>query len=238
MITKKELNIKLMVIVIVVVVIVVVLEFVNSSSNSLLIIFSIYQNHLIIFIIGSILVRELWLGNLPEDLNEKKLRANIEMFGEVENVEYHSKVYSFLYYIFNHISKPGTSFAFIKFKKVAFASRANEGYQNLKMLLQCSNLKIAFSDHLRRKNIVSDHVDAENVLIIFWFYQSNNLKDDDLTSTIYIGFSTGATIAPEGVFREIFGRYGDVKCVIIKQSPPENGSRSYALVEMGNLVNF
>jgi RNA recognition motif. len=37
-------------------------------------------------------VRELWLGNLPENLSDKKLKNTVEMFGDVENIEYYNKV--------------------------------------------------------------------------------------------------------------------------------------------------
>ena len=44
------------------------------------------------FLGSAILVRELWLGNLPENLSDKKLKNTVEMFGDVENIEYYNKV--------------------------------------------------------------------------------------------------------------------------------------------------
>ena len=41
---------------------------------------------------NTILVRELWIGNLPENLQDKKLSNTVEMFGEVENIEFYNKV--------------------------------------------------------------------------------------------------------------------------------------------------
>jgi len=40
-------------------------------------------------------VRELWLGNLPDNLPEKKLQNAVEMLGDVENIEYFTKVIFF-----------------------------------------------------------------------------------------------------------------------------------------------
>lgn len=41
---------------------------------------------------GSILVREIWIGNLPPTITEKQVRQTSELFGEVENVDLHNKV--------------------------------------------------------------------------------------------------------------------------------------------------
>jgi RNA recognition motif-containing protein len=94
-------------------------------------------------------VRELWFGNLSQNLDEHELKYHVEMFGEIENIEYYTK--------------PNTSFAFVKFKEITQASRASESTQNLKNILNSPNLKIAFSDHQRRKNVVGDSLDYERV---------------------------------------------------------------------------
>lgn len=60
----------------------------------------VFFDVLLIFIGSSILVRELWLGNLPENLNEKKLKNVVDMFGEVENIEYYQKVKFFTEILF------------------------------------------------------------------------------------------------------------------------------------------
>lgn len=156
---------------------------------------------------SSILVRELWLGNLPENLNEKKLRNVVEMFGDVENIEYYQK--------------QNGSFGFVKFKKVSQASKANEGAAALRQLLESQNLKIAFSDHQRRKNVVADHHECDD--------------DEELTSIIYIGYSSGSTVVPEAIIKETFSRYGEVLNINIKQTPKDNSAKSYVLVEMASL---
>ena len=53
----------------------------------------------------------------------------------------------------------------MKFKKVSQASKANEGIQSLRMLLDSPNLKTAFSDHQRRKGVVGDNIDYEKVFL-------------------------------------------------------------------------
>ena len=54
-----------------------------------------------------------------------------------------------------------------------------------------------------------------------------------MTTIVYIGFSTGATIANENVIRDIFSRYrGEVINIFVNQMPKQHSAKSYALVEM------
>lgn len=152
-------------------------------------------------------VRELWFGNLSQNLDEHELKYHVEMFGEIENIEYYTK--------------PNTSFAFVKFKEITQASRASESTQNLKNILNSPNLKIAFSDHQRRKNVVGDSLDYE--------------RDEDLTSIVYIGFPSGSTVANENIIREVFSFCGEAVDICINQTPKQNSAKSYALVEMATL---
>jgi len=59
-----------------------------------------------------------------------------------------------------------------------------------------------------------------------------------LTSIVYIGFTSGSYIAPEGAIREMFSRYGEVLNVNVRQSPKDNSAKPFALVEMGKLVKI
>lgn len=111
----------------------------------------------------------------------------------------------------------------MKFKEINQASRANEAIQDLRQLLNSPNLKIAFSDHQRRKNVVGDAVDYE--------------RDDELMPIIYLGFPTGANIANGTIIRDMFSRYGEVKNIHINQMPKQNSAKSYALIEMGSWVS-
>jgi hypothetical protein len=57
-----------------------------------------------------------------------------------------------------------------------------------------------------------------------------------LTSIVYIGYTSGTTVAPESVIKEMFSRYGEVLTITIKQTPKDNSAKSYVLVEMASLV--
>jgi hypothetical protein len=55
---------------------------------------------------------------------------------------------------------------------------------------------------------------------------------------VYIGYTSGTTVAPEGVIKEIFSRYGEVLNINVKQTPKDNSAKSYVLVEMASVVNM
>jgi len=156
---------------------------------------------------GSIQVREIWIGNLPPNITEEHVRQAAEMFGEVENVDLHNK--------------PNNVFAFVRYNRVINATKACENSHQFRKNIGYDAIKVSFSDHLRRKNIIGDSYDCE--------------KDEELTPTLYIGFSTGCNIAPEPVIRECLSEYGDVIFVSIKQSSIDNSARSYLLAEMATL---
>ena len=60
---------------------------------------------------GEVRVRELWLGNLPDSINEKKLYSHFFIYGEIEKIEISPhKTYPF--------------YAFIRFKLTSCTSRA------------------------------------------------------------------------------------------------------------------
>lgn len=67
----------------------------------------------------------------------------------------------------------------MKFKKVSQAAKATERAEDIRLLLDCPALKVAFADHLRRKNVVGDSIDYENVdfncnkFVNFWGRMKN-----------------------------------------------------------------
>ena len=65
----------------------------------------------------NIRVREIWVGNLPNDITDKSLIATFEMYGAVESVEV--------------FTKPNQIFAFLKYEKVSSASKAFENVDTL-----------------------------------------------------------------------------------------------------------
>jgi RNA recognition motif-containing protein len=93
-------------------------------------------------------VREIWIGNLPADITEKHLKATFEVYGTVDNIEIYQK--------------PNQIFAFLRYEKVAQASKAFENVDALGLSLR-AGLKISFSDYLKRNNIVGDSVNIEDV---------------------------------------------------------------------------
>jgi RNA recognition motif-containing protein len=86
---------------------------------------------------------------LPSDITEKSLKQTFEIYGTVDNIE-----------IF---TKPNQIFAFLRYEKVAQASKAFENVDSLGLQLR-AGLKISFSDYLKRNNIVGDSVSAEDVI--------------------------------------------------------------------------
>ena len=66
--------------------------------------FFLYYNFTNNLIGNTILVRELWFGGLPDNIQEKKLKNTVEMFGDVENIEFFTRVTNLLEFFSNFIS--------------------------------------------------------------------------------------------------------------------------------------
>ena len=60
-------------------------NYTNQNKDSILILF-FFQ------ISGQILVRELWIGNLPNDCNQAILKKNLEIYGDIDNIDFFPKV--------------------------------------------------------------------------------------------------------------------------------------------------
>ena len=90
---------------------------------------------------GNVFVREIWVGNLPLETTEKALQTHFSIFGEIESIEIFTK---------------GQVFSFLKFWRVESALEAYEKYHTISLLLGAPKMKVAFADHLRRPNIVSN----------------------------------------------------------------------------------
>jgi RNA recognition motif-containing protein len=96
----------------------------------------------------NIRVREIWVGNLPSEINDRSLKAIFERFGPIENVEM--------------FQKNSLTFAFIRFERVSQATKAFENQDELGLELRAA-LKISFADFLKRSNIVGDSIEVEDV---------------------------------------------------------------------------
>ena len=87
-----------------------------------------------------IMVRELWLGGIPEMINHQTMSSVMLNFGMVEGTEIFPK------------------FAFIKFKRAYDAATAFERAEKIhEMFGNNPGFKISFSDPSRRKDIVGNH---------------------------------------------------------------------------------
>lgn len=96
----------------------------------------------------NIRVREIWVGNLPAEINDGSLKAIFQRFGPIENVEM--------------FQKNSLTFAFIRFERVSQATRAFESQDDLGVELRAA-LKISFADFLKRPNIVGDSIEVADV---------------------------------------------------------------------------
>jgi hypothetical protein len=87
-----------------------------------------------------ILVRELWLGGIPENFERQQMVQIMSYYGIVEEVEIFPK------------------FAFVKFKQASEATTAFEKAEEIAMRLgNPQGFRIFFSDPSRRAYIVSNH---------------------------------------------------------------------------------
>jgi len=59
-----------------------------------------------------------------------------------------------------------------------------------------------------------------------------------MTSIVYVGFPSGAIIAPEHIIREMFSSCGEVQEIFVHQTSKQNSAKSYALIEMATPVSL
>lgn len=88
--------------------------------------------------ISAVKVREIWVGDLPNDTNESNLYKAFFIYGEISKIEI----------------KPEKKCAFIKFRLVSSASRAYEKAKN--MIFNGNKIKISFSNSAQRKDVIGD----------------------------------------------------------------------------------
>lgn len=91
-----------------------------------------------------ILVRELWIGGIPEGISENQMREIMSQFGAVENLEIFAK------------------FAFVKFRQVSEATNAFEKAARMHELFGKPNgFRVFFSDPEKRTNVVGNHYEYD-----------------------------------------------------------------------------
>lgn len=87
---------------------------------------------------GVVRMREIWVGNLAQDVTEAMLYNHFFIYGEIEKID----VFGF------------KGFAFVRFKLAAAASRALESASNI--LIANKPVRISYSDQTRRFDAIGD----------------------------------------------------------------------------------
>jgi len=160
-------------------------------------------------ILGNLLVRELWVGNLNDKITEDEIKEEFNKYGQIENIELYQR-------------KPN-NFAFIKMYRICKASRAFKSIRQISIALHSPQMKISFADHQRRFGIVGDHINHE--------------VDDELLPILYVGYSITGRMPGVRYLRRKFGKYGKIKFVKCHRSARNTGLRSFAFVKFEKLVN-
>lgn len=83
-------------------------------------------------------VREIWVGNLPIEINEQILHKTFFIYGEISRIDIHTR----------------KCYAFIRYKLCSSASRAYEKAKN--MNLGGRVIRVSFSDSGKRREIIGD----------------------------------------------------------------------------------
>lgn len=83
-------------------------------------------------------MREIWVGNLPDNISENTLYKAFFIYGEISNIEIHRE----------------KCFAFIRYRLCASASRAYEKAKN--MNIGNNIIRVSFSDSGKRREIKGD----------------------------------------------------------------------------------
>lgn len=82
-------------------------------------------------------VREIWIGGLPQNIQQSQLTTILSKYGKIEHVDMFYKMHTF---------------AFVKFQLADSARKAVDDIQSLSQV--CT--KLSYSDFLKRHNIVGD----------------------------------------------------------------------------------
>ncbi len=146
-------------------------------------------------------VRELWVGNLPEDIIDRVLYSHFFIYGEIESVE---------------ILSSNKTWGFVRYMLVNCASRACEHTNG--MDLQGNKIKVIFSDPQRRgEEIIGDKEG----------YQLNEFN----CKTLFVAFCVNTDLPPQTKFEEIFGRFGRIKAIYMKQTTHNTQYRPHAFID-------
>ena len=155
----------------------------------------------------SIRVREIWIGYFPPQYTSDFIVRVLSKFGKVDNI---------------NLKKSNQNFAFVRFQTVADVENCIRNIDQISNLLGV-RVKIAYSDFLKRNNIVGDDP-----------FFLKNLQD--LTNVVFVNFSLGVQLPEKKKIKKRFSKFGKVINIILLPSANINEIiKSYFLVEMESL---
>jgi RNA recognition motif-containing protein len=134
-------------------------------------------------------VREIWVGNLPNNITEQSLYNQFFIFGEIAKMDPH----------FQH----DKNYAFIKYRLSASASRAYEKAKN--MNFNGNIIRVSFSDSGKRRDIIGDEAGYE--------------VNEKTCKMLHLSLNKGSQVASEQLLKDMFKKYGTIKGFHIKNSP-------------------
>ena len=185
------------------------LSFANLLKNPLMKneIHKLCSNLPLSFEAHSIRVREIWIGYFPPQYTSDFIVRVLSKYGKVDNI---------------NLKKSNQNFAFVRFQTV------NDVENCIRNLDGISNdlgvrVKIAYSDFLKRNNIVGDDP----------YFQKNM---QDLSNLVFVCFSLGVPLPSKKKIKKRFSKLGKVINIILLPSANVNEIiKSYFLVEMESL---
>ena len=149
-------------------------------------------------------MREIWLGNLPENISRHILYSHFFICGEIEDIEILKQ------------SKGKPPYAFLRFKLTSCTKRAYDVAQALE--IDGCKVKVQFSDSNRRGSaIVGDVPDYD-------LTPAN-------CSTLFIAFSIGLQLPGQSTFDAVFSKFGRVRAIWMKQTESNSKYRPHAFVD-------
>ncbi|TNV87135.1 hypothetical protein FGO68_gene1188 [Halteria grandinella] len=151
-------------------------------------------------------VRELWVGNLPEHITEKKLYSHFFVYGEIEKIE-----------IVSSNKSSQQTYAFVRFKLISCTSRAYDQTQQNQLEIDGYKLKVQFSDFNKRPEIVGDVPGYDCTYLT--------------CTALFVAFSVNSQLPPQEKVEEVFSRYGKIRAIYMKQTTPNTQWRPHVFVD-------
>lgn len=158
------------------------------------------------FYAHSIRVREVWIGNLPQGMEneqeQKKFKMFLTRYGPIDNIDFFTK---------------NQNFAFVRFHYAESAKRCIDEQDFIIKTMNCQ-IRMSFSDCLKRFNIVGDDPGVQD-------------NDANLTSIVFISLNMGSLLPEPHFFREKLREFGNIKRTLYRPTINEQ-LRPFVLLEM------